>query len=628
MSSGNTEVVLSREELHSEFRERISDTFDSKSHKRKVPKVGCPHFKGRVPQIRGEDTSVEDSVCDIIDNVEGKAFVGNLQNIYCKVDILYSDKDTKLYKIKIHDNLPCGFNGLESDSTNNPLNMTHIRDGHSEDKESSEFGTGLKKALIFSGHSCEIYTRSIENGKDTCWYIKMDFVEMASRENAEDSYELTIMEEISFERYFQNHNNEVGSTIIISEIRQDKICSFVNKTDYEKQFSDYLSLKFNGKLKMNVFKLYLNNNEIKQNTDVYTNNDDKYTFTLFINKYDIDDIVVSRQKHRGLTKNLRFFKKNLELKENKENPINITVYQSSKNYWKIVCTCVSTYEIEEISSILGKNMTEIIRYGRNYGCVMVTKLEQDGYSNYISNKVEYESKELNTYLGVSSHKKVTVLPKNSITSALRSALEYSTTDFRKEQRKRARLNSNSDDNNSVISDVSSVTNSSLASKKKSPVLKKMVLVMPQAPPPTNSNSNSNSNDTDSSSSDEETNINTIAVIVSSPLTAEAKAKAVAETAVVDNSLTGFGVSIPVSAAMRVNLAVKDGLEVMNQMLEKETLNVDEVGLNTLLSMYLEGANSKTKLRILQQLINEKYTPEDSNKHMLGGAELVRLSNAV
>jgi hypothetical protein len=65
---------------------------------------------------------------------------------------------------------------------------------------------------------------------------------------------------------------------------------------------------------------------------------------------------------------------------------------------------------------------------------------------------------------------------------------------------------------------------------------------------------------------------------------------------------------------------------MTQMLEKEDLVINMSGLNTLLSMYLDGANSKTKLRILQQLVSEKYTPEDSNKHMLGGAELVRLSN--
>jgi hypothetical protein len=631
MSSSNNTVVLSREEVHSNFHERVSDAFDSKSHKKR--KIGCGHFSGIVRDVRSHSSnSLEDSLCDIIDNVEGKASVGNLNNIGCWVEMLYNEE--KIYKLKVIDNLPNGFNGLDNEETNNPLNMTHIRDGHNDDKESSEFGTGLKKALVFIGNSYEIYTRSIENGTDICWYVKMDFVEMSQRKNPEDSYEATIMEKITYEKYRQYHNNDVGTTIIISDIRNDKICSYVNKNEFEQQLRDYLSLKFTGKLRMNIFKLYLNNTEIIQHTDVYTNNNNKFTFTFYINKRNIDDIVVNRQKHRGQTRSLRFFKETLKLKEDNENPVDISVYEQSKNYWKMVLTCVSTYGIEELSSILGKNITEIIRFGRNYGCVMITKVEQDGYSNYISNKVEYVSKGLNTYLGVSSHKKVTDLPKNSITSALCSALKYSTNDFRNDK-KGKKGSSNSDDNSSVISDVSSVTSSSVASKKKSRVSKKTVLAMPQAPPPSNSNSNA----IDISSSDEETNVNTIEVVVSSPLTemaftetaVELVETAVAETetvAVADNNLTGFGISVPVSATQRVNLAVKDGLEVMTQMLEKEDLVINMSGLNSLISMYLDGANSKTKLRILQQLVSEKYTPEDSNKHMLGGAELVRLSNAV
>ena len=41
-------------------------------------------------------------------------------------------------------------------------------------------------------------------------------------------------------------------------------------------------------------------------------------------------------------------------------------------------------------------------------------------------------------------------------------------------------------------------------------------------------------------------------------------------------------------------------------------------------MYLGSATSKTKLRIIQLLVNERYTAEDANRHMLGGAELVKI----
>jgi hypothetical protein len=616
MSSPNSSPVLSREEFHV----KVFDTFDSRTHK-KIPRIGCPHFKGKVKHIRNEDNSIEDSLCDIADNVEGKASVDNLENIGFWIEMLYSDDDNKLYKIKLHDNLPFGFNGLESNSIHNPLNMTHMRDGHSEDKESSEFGTGLKKALVFLGNSCEIYTRSIENGTDICWYIKMDFVEMMARENAEDSYELTVMERISYERYYQHHNNNVGSSIIISDIRSDKICSYVDKNKFEQQLRNHLSLKFTGKLKMNIFKLYLNNIEINQKTDVYTNNDDKYTFTFYINKHNIDDIVVSRNKHRGMTKNLIFDKDTLELKEDKAKTVNIALYKASSNYWKMVCTSVSTYETL-LAHILGKNVTEIIRYGRNYGCVAVTKVEGDGYSNYISNKLEYESKGLNTYLGVSSHKKVTSLPKNSITSALLRALEFTTKDFRKEQKKRSKPSSNSDDDMSIISNVSSFTNTSAVSKKKPAPAKQAAIIIPKP--------SSNAEETVVVLEEKPTVVvleekPTVEVLEEKPTVVVLEEKPTVENVV--EEVIDFGTSVPVSATQRTNLSVKDGNELINMMLQKENENlvIDHDGLESILSMYLGSASCKTKLRIIQLLIDERYTTEDANRHMLGGAEFVKLA---
>ena len=90
MSSPNSAVVLSREEFHV----KVSDAFDSRTHK-KIPRIGCPHFKGKVKHIRNEDNSIEDSLCDIADNVEGKASVDNLENIGFWIELLYSEDDNK-----------------------------------------------------------------------------------------------------------------------------------------------------------------------------------------------------------------------------------------------------------------------------------------------------------------------------------------------------------------------------------------------------------------------------------------------------------------------------------------------------------------------------------------------------
>ena len=85
----------------------------------------------------------------------------------------------------------------------------------------------------------------------------------------------TIIEQISYEKYRQYHNKEVGSTIIISNIRDNSICSYTDKQVFENKIKEYLSLKFTDRFRVGSFSLYLNNEKIEEQVDVYTNNDNK-----------------------------------------------------------------------------------------------------------------------------------------------------------------------------------------------------------------------------------------------------------------------------------------------------------------------------------------------------------------
>ena len=60
------------------------------------------------------------------------------------------------------------------------------------------------------------------------------------------------------------------------------------------------------------------------------------------------------------------------------------------------------------------------------------------------------------------------------------------------------------------------------------------------------------------------------------------------------------------------------------MLKKEDLVIDNSGLDNIVNMYLASASSKSKLRIIQMLALEKYTSDDGDRHILGGAELVKI----
>ena len=118
-----------------------------------------------------------------------------------------------------------GFKDIHKDSTQNPLNMGHIRIGQAtDDRETSEFGTGLKKAMIFLAKNAEINTRCVdENGNISFVRVIFDFVEMANRTNPEESYEPTRFECISEEIFREKHPYDTGSSIILTNLRDNDV---------------------------------------------------------------------------------------------------------------------------------------------------------------------------------------------------------------------------------------------------------------------------------------------------------------------------------------------------------------------------------------------------------------------
>ena len=116
------------------------------------PKVGCSHFKSTVKQIRAENNTFVSSINDIIDNIHGLASKLKIQSI-CDIQLLYDDQQN-MYKVLISDNIPHGFKDIFNQGTDNPLNMGHIRLGHDDDEETSEFGTGFQKRYYIY---CTIY---------------------------------------------------------------------------------------------------------------------------------------------------------------------------------------------------------------------------------------------------------------------------------------------------------------------------------------------------------------------------------------------------------------------------------------------------------------------------------------
>jgi len=195
-------------------------------------KVGPPHFEGTCKHIRKDNNSIHISLADIIDNTYGKASVLNTPT-KCDVNVTYSDDD-QLNKITIIDDLHFGFLGLENSSVDNPLNMTHMREGHLNDAETSENGKGLKNSIIFVGDDTDIYTRAIEDDTETYYHVHFDIPEMCGRQNASESYEPTLLEKITDSKYEKCHKYEYGTTITISNIRKQKFV-IIDKAKFENE---------------------------------------------------------------------------------------------------------------------------------------------------------------------------------------------------------------------------------------------------------------------------------------------------------------------------------------------------------------------------------------------------------
>ena len=97
---------------------------------------------------------------------------------------------------------------------------------------------------------------------DKYYQIENDFIEMANKEDANESYEPTFFDTISKEVYSKRHPFENGSTIIIENIRDDIISN-------SKSFMEYLKTNLINTYGRTTLNIKLNNEEIPQSHNFF-----------------------------------------------------------------------------------------------------------------------------------------------------------------------------------------------------------------------------------------------------------------------------------------------------------------------------------------------------------------------
>jgi len=437
----------------------------------KAPKIGCKHFRSVVKDIRADNNTLFTALCDIIDNIYGIASILNTLAT-CNIQIKY-DENNNLYKVIISDNILHGFKAIFSEETDNPLNMGHIRVGHEDDIESSEFGTGFKKALIFLSQYAEIYTRSVKDDGSDPIFVKVvfDIPEMSGRQCPSESYEPTEFEIIDENTFKRNHPYQEGSSIILKNLKPTDamynvetgnrltpsefedilrehlgkvyrelidVCITINVNDIavEPQY-DLVKLVPETNKKICIFHVELdNNNEPREVYRESISNSRSY-----VTKFD----AITSKFNKSLKQDFDTF-----IKKPSIIPLDLTSLTTKKTAYENIVSC---------------DITDIVRGGRDFGESKITKQEKDGYSNHIYHRINYKSKKLNPIIGVGSNKRVNI-KSNMLMTAIHVTEKERTQKFRKFC-KEGTIDPDSDSEDSVVSVARDVKRSSKPKSKAS-----------------------------------------------------------------------------------------------------------------------------------------------------------------
>ena len=354
----------------------------------KKPKIGIPHFSGKAKQIRAGGYNLRKCINDITDNPVGKATELNL-------NVQFNDINKPL-QFKFSDNYENGFENLDKDGSENPLNMAHVCDGHSNNDETSEFGIGLKAAAINMGEKLSIYTYSKEVNKYL--HIEFDFNKMREEKDANNSYEHTLFVEINKEEFRCYHPYSFGSTIIIDNIREEMITD-KSKKDFLEDIKKNLSDTYD---RVDI-KLSVNDEEISKPLDVFELDECKPFNIERILHYNTKTgkfIIEYNDKYYEFGNDkLPQMKNELALKELKENKSHI-----EKIHFKSTFTYFITQDKNERQKYITDGNIKLYRSGRLYGDIHIKR--NDGIHNYTHHECTYESKKLNNQFGLTYSKEI------------------------------------------------------------------------------------------------------------------------------------------------------------------------------------------------------------------------------
>ncbi len=389
--------------------------------------TGAPHFRSIAKQHRHANYTLDKVINEAVDNIVKKATEIHITTII--------DDMGRLQELKISDNYIDGFENIDREGTACPLNMGHVRDGHDCDDETSEFGVGLKAGALNAGNKLEVITRISKTNK----YIKVvcDFQRMMNEPDVNNSYN-PVMREASVEEYTEYHPFCAGSSIIVSQIREN-ICKATTAELITKDILDGISNTY-SRLLCDARKIVVNGIVAEKEHDFFA--DPKCA--LFTIKKEIvmlhkgNDVKIMARKI-GKTTTWQEF----NVAENKWCALQggaDTFGNYLRDGYKHMYddadgSCIkveTTYtRFSDFPDILkyASDFVHIYKDRRKYGKKSFVK-HNDGYDNYTIHKIDFKAKQIGKILGITYNKEITMDGNNDFINALKSAVGDHRKEFR------------------------------------------------------------------------------------------------------------------------------------------------------------------------------------------------------
>lgn len=379
-------------------------------------KPGCPHFKGEYRKYLQADYNIYKALYEFIDNIILKCM-----EIYVTIKI----SQNKILNITISDNYNEGFSNLLNEGTQNPFNMSHMRDGQNTNQEISQFGIGMKAGAISMSHRMDLYTKI----NDKYYRVEMDFLEMCEREDPVESFNPMVFE-ISEDEYRNIHPFTYGSSIKLSDIRESM---FSSEDDIIIDLRKNISLTYSDIIINRGVNLLLNGEKIKPTHSFFQEkpcihfNRSVKIFKLvrgsmeefFVKFYDDSYKVFNSQtgylnKSSFLDIKKKFIDNGYKYSDS---------FSESQKECMVMLTTFTMYHplmnTSESSSIyMPRNRILIYRDGRLYGNWHKDN-SNNGNENFTDTRLDIKSKNLITELGLTFNKNISQTHLNKISQCIK-----------------------------------------------------------------------------------------------------------------------------------------------------------------------------------------------------------------